>query len=171
MDLKWIVFNCMAPTFAQGVYFSFPLLISGMIIRLLTRITWTRMNRLFVNGITTMMGLWVLWWYYRGGMMFFVILCCIVYGELVYLHRHQGMTIGFTSVMFLVIWSATGLIFPYLMRISVKPEYPDEGNGYEVELLPHLWGNSWLANDPSIIIVFGSLHTVNIPTLVPRRYL
>ena len=109
MDLQWILFNCMFPTFIQGIYFSCPLLVSGLVLRLLMRI-WIHINVLFVNGLASVMGLWVLWWYYGGGVAYFVILCVIVYGELIFFRHHRGMVIGVTSVAFLFVWLGTVII-------------------------------------------------------------
>ena len=103
MNLEWIIFYCMVPTLFQGVIFSLPLLVSGLLLRVLVR-QWTRMNLLVVNILASAIGLWVLWWYYGGGVVYFISLCGIIYGELVLLRHHRGAIIGFTSVMFLIVW-------------------------------------------------------------------
>ena len=100
MDLSRIVFNCMIPTFYQGILFSFPLLLSGLVLRLLIRI-WTQIN---VNILASLFGVWVLWWYYNGAVVYFIILLVIVYLELVLFPYHRGMIIGLTSVIFIMTW-------------------------------------------------------------------
>jgi hypothetical protein len=103
MDLTQIVFSCMVPTLVQGVIFSLPILICGLSLRLLVRL-WANVSNIFVNILASLMGLLVLWWYYGGGVLYFVILCGIVYCELILLNRHRGTIIGFTSVVFLLVW-------------------------------------------------------------------
>lgn len=103
MDLNWIVYNCILPTLRQGVIFSFPLLVTGFLIRLLVRI-WKTPSHLVVNAFASVMGLLVLWWYYRESVIYFVVLCGIVYGELIFLHQHRGLAVGITSVIFLFTW-------------------------------------------------------------------
>ena len=103
MDLTQIVFSCMVPTLIQGIVFSFPILVCGLSLRLLVRL-WVNLNHIFVNVLATLMGLLVLWWYYGGGVLYFIILCGVVYCELILLHRHRGAIIGFTSVIFLLVW-------------------------------------------------------------------
>ena len=103
MDLTQIVFSCMVPTLIQGILFSLPILICGLSLRLLVRLR-TNMNNNFVNVLASLMGLLVLWWYYGEGVLYFVILCGMVYCELILLGRHRGAIIGFTSVVFLLVW-------------------------------------------------------------------
>ena len=103
MELTRILYNCVVPTLIQGMIFSLPLFISGLALRLLVKV-WTNANSFLVNVLTSMMGFLVLWWYYGGGVVYFVILCGIVYGELILLHHHRGAAIGFTSVIFLIVW-------------------------------------------------------------------
>ena len=103
MDLKWIVYKCMVPTLVQGVMFSCPLLVTGLLVRLLVRI-WKNFNHLVVNVFASVMGFLVLWWYYSESVIYFVILCGIVYGELLLLRQHRGIAIGVTSVIFLFTW-------------------------------------------------------------------
>ena len=103
MDLNWILYNCMVPTVVQGVLFSCPLLVVGLLIRLLVRL-WTNVNHLFVNILASVMGILVLWWYYNESVIYFVVLCGIVYGELLLLRRHRGVVIGVSSVIFIFTW-------------------------------------------------------------------
>ena len=103
MDLTQIVFNCMIPTLIQGIIFSLPILVCGLSLRLLVRL-WTNINSNFVNVLASLMGLLVLWFYYGGGVLYFIILCGVIYCELVLLNHHRGATVGFTSVVFLLVW-------------------------------------------------------------------
>ena len=93
----------MVPTLVQGVLFSCPLLVVGLLIRVLLRL-WTNVSHLVVNTFASVLGILVLWWYYNESVVYFVVLCGIVYGELLLLHQRRGIIIGVSSVIFIFTW-------------------------------------------------------------------
>ena len=46
----------------------------------------------------------MLWFFYSGGVVYFILLCGVIYGLLLMIPKHRGVSVAVTSVAFLLIW-------------------------------------------------------------------
>lgn len=102
MAFRWVLYSCFQPTLYQGALISLPLLLFAFLLRVLVR--WVKLNPVLLNGIASVLGVFVLWWFYSNGVVYFVVLCVLVYGVLVLARKHRGAIVSVVSVFFLLFW-------------------------------------------------------------------
>ncbi|XP_019852943.1 PREDICTED: protein-serine O-palmitoleoyltransferase porcupine-like isoform X2 [Amphimedon queenslandica] len=77
VPLKWICVSCIPEVILQGLYTTYPVLVSSMLIRCIVSLVPARHS--YYDAIATVLGLWTLWWYYGYSTGYFLILLILVY--------------------------------------------------------------------------------------------
>jgi porcupine-like protein len=102
MPIPWMVQECALPVVYQGLYLTYPILISSLAIRLC--VLWLPLRELIYDVISFSLGAWVLWWYYQSSVVYFVVLLIFIYSLLLIVPvGKRGVVVGGACMMFVIV--------------------------------------------------------------------
>ena len=106
MPIDWMIHECAIPTFFQGLYITYPILLSSLVIRLC--VLWLPFRQHVLDIITILFGVWSLWWYYETSIVYFVTIISLIYVLLVWLPvGRRGPFVSGACMTFIIIWLVT----------------------------------------------------------------